>query len=62
MQKLFLLLLIAFTVPSISAQEIPIKEEAEINLVNWSFTECDHTYDPYRIENRITHIDTKGEI
>lgn len=37
-------------------------EKSNVKLINWSFDNCDDTYDPFRLKDRITAIETSDSI
>jgi len=53
-----LILITAFN--SLSQQHNPIKND-EVKLLKWNASSCNNTYDPYRLKNRITQLETRGD-
>ena len=51
-----------FSFSSCSSQGNSEKEKAKVKLVKWNAADCDNTYDPYRLQNRITNLKTNGGI
>jgi hypothetical protein len=44
------------------SQETLKKKNSKIKLLRWSTEACDNTYDPYRLQNRITRLELKEGI
>src|SRR5690606_16110728 len=58
---LTLLLFSIYNSNCLSQNEIK-KEQSKVRLVKWSAENCDNTYDPYRLQNRITRLESKNDI
>lgn len=62
MKRLLLILIISFSFISCSTQDTSKKSETKVRLLKWSAADCDNTYDPYKLQNRITNFKTKDGI
>src|SRR6478752_4754502 len=61
--RLFFTLFLLTSCSSIcfSQQGIETKR-SKVKLLKWNAEACDNTYDPYRLQNRITHVEVKNGI
>ncbi len=62
MTRILLILIVSFSFISCSAQGGYENNEANVRLVKWSTADCNNTYDPYRLQNRITTFEMKDEV
>jgi hypothetical protein len=62
MKRLLVVLVILSYFIDGSAQSSSKKDVSKVRLLRWSVADCDNTYDPYRLMNRITSFETKDGI
>lgn len=59
MNRILVVLMILSYFIDCSAQGSYKNEESKVKLLKWSVADCDNTYDPDRLKNRITTFETK---
>lgn len=62
MMRILISLTIAIFFSSCSFQKDSKVKESQVRLLKWSAGDCDNTYDPYRLQNRMTSRETKNGI
>ncbi|MFN7494621.1 MAG: hypothetical protein ACK5RG_17000 [Cyclobacteriaceae bacterium] len=60
----FILILCVFSLSYVTglSQKVQKKSQSTVKLIKWSSENCDQTYDPGRLQNRLTRLDTRDGI
>jgi len=59
MRFFFILFVLSISYISSHSQNLQKKSRSTAKLVKWSTENCDHTYDPGRLQNRLTRLETR---